>query len=368
MTQKPKIIFAVKNMETAKGGAEKVLATIINGLHDKGHNVHLLSFDPQGAGTIYDINSNIPRLQLGIGNAKNHATKDETIDRIKALREIIKQEQPDIIIGFMHSMFIPLSLAMIGLKIPLIASEHIVPRHYRGKWLEFILLLIAGILSRKMTVVLPSVKKLYPLFLHHKIIVMPNPVSIKVNETKTQTKENIILNVGRLSHQKDQKSLIRAFAKIAKNYKNWSIRIVGDGDHKTFLQSLIDDLDLQDQVYLPGTTDQIEKEYNRASIFVMPSKYESFGLATVEAMAHGLPAIGFDDCPGTNDLIKQNENGLLVSGKNRIDNLAAGLQTLMEDQNLRKKMGENGKHIIDDYQEDKVISLWEKLIKDQTKI
>jgi len=199
-------------------------------------------------------------------------------------------------------------------------------------------------------------------------MVMPNPVYIhpeKIVERERNSTRKIVLNVGRLSDQKDQKTLIRAFSRIADQYPEWDVRIVGEGENKEFLEDLIVQKNLTTRVHLVGTTNKIAHEYKSAHIFAMPSKYESFGLATAEAMSFGIPAIGFESCPGTNEIINHNENGLLVRrNKEHIENLAQGLEALMSNQNLRRKMGENAKKDIVQFQPSLIVDRWESLIKD----
>jgi len=136
-------------MNNAKGGAERVLSIVVNGLADKGYEVTLLTFDERGLDTFYDIGSNVKRISLGIGNSGKKAGLSETVARMRAIRKIIKVRQPDIVIPFMHSMFIPVAFTLFGLKTPIIASEHIVPQHYKKKGHEYLLLLLSFLLEKK---------------------------------------------------------------------------------------------------------------------------------------------------------------------------------------------------------------------------
>jgi glycosyltransferase involved in cell wall biosynthesis len=363
-----KTLFAIKNMSNAKGGAERVLSFVVNGLAEKGYEVTLLTFDERDLNTFYEIHPAVKRISLGIGNAEKNASLSETIARMRALRRIVKVRKPDIIIPFMHSMFIPMSFSLVGCKVPIIASEHIVPQYYKKKRYQYLLLLLSSFFVQKITVLSDQVKKSYPKFLRSKIVVMPNPVYIhpeKIVERKRNATRKIILNVGRLSDQKDQKTLIRAFSMIGDQYPQWDVRIVGEGENKEFLEDLIAQSDLTTRVHLVGTTNKISYEYKNAHIFAMPSKYESFGLATAEAMSFGIPAIGFESCPGTNEIINHQENGLLVRrNKNHIENFAKGLEVLMSDQLLRRKMGEIARTDIVKFQPNLIVDRWESLIKD----
>lgn len=364
-----KIIFAIKNMKNAKGGAEKVLSIVVNGLAKKGYDITLLTFDGRGLGTFYKIDDTVKKISLGIGDSADHSHVRETLARMRAMRKIVKVRKPDIVIPFMHSMFIPMAFALIGMKIKIIASEHIVPMHYRKKKFQYILLMLSYFFVQKITVLSHQVKKLYPRFMRKKMIVLPNPVYIhedKINVSPPKRDRKIILNVGRLSEQKDQKTLIRAFALLADKYPDWDVRIVGEGENRKFLEDVIIENGLSQRVFLVGTTDNMAHEYLGADIFAMPSRYESFGLATAEAMSFGLPAIGFKTCAGTNEIIQDGHNGYLVSRQNkkRIEHFANGLESLMKDEKLRHQFGEQAKHHIESFKPDLIVNQWERLIQE----
>lgn len=362
-----KILFAIKNMNNAKGGAERVLSFVVNGLTQKGYDITLLTFDERGLDTFYEINENVKRISLGIGHSEQKSGFSETLARMRALRRVIEVRKPDIVIPFMHSMFIPMAFALIGKGTIIIASEHIVPMHYRKKWHEYALLMLSSFFVEKITVLSGSIKKLYPFFVRRKMVVMPNPVYIYPEEIESSDfnpARKIILNVGRLSDQKDQKTLIRAFSKLADKYPQWDVRIVGEGENRAFLEKLIDEHHLRARVHLVGTTHHISKEYKMAQIFAMPSKYESFGLVTAEAMSFGIPAVGFLECAGTNELIIDKKNGLLAerSHGDRVENFSNVLEVLMKDKKLRKTLGSQAKEDILQYQPTLIVQRWENLI------
>jgi glycosyltransferase involved in cell wall biosynthesis len=358
-----KILFSIKAMDDIKGGAERVLADISAGLAERNHDVSLLSFDKEGGQSFYPLHKNIKRICLGIGDAHRQAKLGETLRRVRAVRCIIKAERPDIVIAFMHSTFIPVTVALLGTGIPVIASEHIVPAHYKTRKLQFMLLILSGLAAKRITVLTDGIKSLYPKILQGRMEVVPNPILMPKNLDHIHRSRKIILNIGRLTEQKNQKTLIEAFTKLAPKFPDWDVRIIGEGHLQGKLKKLIADLRLENRVFLAGTTKEIHKEYLGADIFALPSLYEGFGLVTVEAMSYGLPAIGFADCPGTNELIENNYNGLLVDGADRILSFSKGLEELMSLKDLRQKLGEGGIKTAKKFAPQKIISLWEDLIR-----
>ncbi len=326
----------------------------------------MVTFDRPGRKAFYSLDERVYRIDLSIGDSAARAGVRESARRILALRSAIPAEKPDVAVGFMHSMFIPLSIALLGTAIPVIGSEHIVPEHYRGRPIEKILLLISASLMARITVVSESIKARYSIPIRRRMIVVPNPV-VKASKTEAVRDTSPIytmLNVGRLDPQKDQETLLRAFSLVARKYPNWRVKLIGDGPMRHQLQTLVHDLGLSHCVDMPGITDKIDAEYSSADLFVMSSRYESFGLVTAEAMSHGLPVIGFSDCPGTNELIEHEITGSLVDpGLDRVESLANAMDHLMDRPALRNTLGERAKQRIENYYGEEIIyDIWERLL------
>ncbi len=362
-----KVIFAIKALDNIKGGAERVFADTTRGLAEKGYAINVLTFDHENGKSFYPLDYAVRQKNLGIGNPKKKATIKETLHRIYRLRRYVMEEKPDVVVAFMHSMFIPMSIALLGSGVPVIASEHTVPKHYKSKRFEYIMLGLCGLFCKRITVISRRIRKTYPAFLRRRMAIVPNAVKTPKKFADPKGKKDgrkIILNVGRFDPLKDQRTLIVAFSQLAKEFPDWDVRIIGDGYLRNELVSLVKNLNLEDRIFLPGTTSKIEKEYIAAHIFAIPSLYESFGLATAEAMSHGLPAIGFKACPGTNELINNKKNGLLVTGENRIDSFRDSLKTLMKSEKLREEYGNKAKDAVERYYPEKIVEIWERLIQE----
>jgi len=361
-----KIIFAIKNLSSAVGGAERVFCEVASNLVNRGHEIIVLTFDSIGSSSFYHLDSKIRKIDLSIGDSSSPANFLESFSRLKLLRKVIKEEKPNAVVGFMHSIYIILAFALNGISIPVIASEHIVIDHYRRKPFQFALLCISSFLIKKYTVLSYSIKERYPYFIQKKMNVIPNPIKdFKIkNSFKKVNKRKIILNIGRLEHQKDHLTLIKAFSKIESSFPDWDLIIIGDGSLKNEIRKEIDFLNLNKRIFLKGFTKKIDSEYIQADIFVVSSLYESFGLVTAEAMSFGIPCIGFADCPGTNELIINEKTGLLVdSTVGRSSSLAAGLARIISDKTFRINLGKAGKEFINSkFSDEEVANSWEDLL------
>lgn len=102
--------------------------------------------------------------------------------------------------------------------------------------------------------------------------------------------------------------------------------------------------------------------YSTSHLFVMPSKWEGFPNALAEALAHGLPAVGYCECAGVADLIKPGKNGLLADGNGDVEALAQTLKKLMADPDLRVAMGTAAVNSVKAGSAQAIYPRWENLI------
>ena len=130
--------------------------------------------------------------------------------------------------------------------------------------------------------------------------------------------------------------------------------------YKTKILKFIEENNLHNKVCLTGVTDKVEIKLQKADIFAFPSAHEGFPLALTEAMAIGLPAIGYKTCAGVNELIIDGYNGFLC--EDGIDDFAEKLKILMQDAELRKKMGQNARESMKQFAPKKIWDEWEDLI------
>ena len=201
-----------------------------------------------------------------------------------------------------------------------------------------------------------------------------NPLSITPKVINNVDIKNVI-SIGRYDTHKGYDYLIRAFKIVSEKYPDWKLRIVGDGYYKLKMEELISDLNLNDNVLLVPATKDVVKELNKASIYVMASRFEGYANALVEAMSCGLSCISYDWLMGVDEIIKHNENGLIVNLTDRyryfktldiidedINNLADMIIKTIEDKNMREKFKNEAPKIVNSREKDKIIEKWLKII------
>lgn len=291
---------------------------------------------------------------------------------VLALRRFFRAHGPDVLIAFQPSATTDTLIAALGLGIPVVASLHNVPREDLYKWDRwdanpfdrFLRRLMLHRASRITVLLDEFVGQLAP-GLRSRVVVMPNSIAVSgplAQPAASGSGRRTIIAVGRLAAAKDHACLIDAWSSLHTRFPDWQVEIYGSGPLRKALQQRIAERGVGSSLFLRGETDRVMEAYARSHIFCMPSLFEGFGLVTAEALAKGLPAIGFLDCPGTNTLIEHEANGLLVDPAafegDRAAALAHGLERLMLDSGLRVRLGAAGPASMERFRPDAIRTKW----------
>jgi phosphatidylinositol alpha-1,6-mannosyltransferase len=156
--------------------------------------------------------------------------------------------------------------------------------------------------------------------------------------------ELMLLSVGRLQRRKGHDMVVKALARLRHHTPSMRYVIVGAGEERGRLESLVRDLSLGDRVAFEGLADEtmLPAYYAACDIFLMPNRvdgvdFEGFGIVFLEAAASSRPAIG-GRSGGVVEAIEEGSSGLLVSGTDE-DELAAAIARLASSDALRHEMG-----------------------------
>lgn len=192
-----------------------------------------------------------------------------------------------------------------------------------------------------------------------KVIVIPNPLTTPCKQNATLKNKKAIA-VGRLEHQKNFQSLIKAWKIVIQKHPDWILEIWGSGSLKIEIEDLINKLNLKEHVLLKGYTYDIQSKMLNASIYVMSSIFEGLPLVLIEAMSCGLPVISYT-CPcGPKDIITEKIDGFLVSLKNE-NELSEKISYLIENEDIRIMMGKNAKQKSLEYSISNISNIWMKV-------
>lgn len=167
-----------------------------------------------------------------------------------------------------------------------------------------------------------------------------NPYGVYKNireELGIAADEILIASVARFTLQKQPLKLIAAFAEVSKRVPNATLLMVGDGEQKDDALKLIQKLNLQNKVVLQPFRQDVPDVLAAADIFVLPSLWEAFPIALLEAMSMGKAVIG-TNVDGTPEIIEHEQNGLLIEVEGLEKNITAALLRLCTDAALRTRL------------------------------
>ena len=356
-----KIMFNTSSM--GKGGAERVISILANELIKENDVSILLNTKENKA---YDLNEKIKLLELDKKYISIALFRN--LKRIWTSAKILKKEQPDIIISFLPMPSYRILLLRKLIKVPIIVSDRNDPNKEYKSFISNFLMKRLYPKADGFVFQTEEQKKFFDKNIQDKSIIIYNPIKDEfLNTNKAAQKEDTIISVGRLVEQKNQKMLIEAFSKIAKEYSNYKLKIFGTGPLELSLKKQIENLNLSDRILLCGVCDDIKTELEKAKIFVLSSDYEGMPNALIEAMAVGLPVISTDcPCGGPKELIENKKNGLLIEVGN-VERLAKKMKYLIENQEEAALMGKNAEEIKEKLNSINILKQWKIYIEEMKK-
>ncbi|MBO3740471.1 glycosyltransferase [Actinoplanes flavus] len=189
---------------------------------------------------------------------------------------------------------------------------------------------------------------------------MPNPL-MTVPKTLPTLDEKTVVTLRRLSHDKGIDMLIEAWAQVGPQHPDWRLKIFGAGPDEQALRTQARSLGLDDTALFQGKTSDIDGALSSASVYALPSREEGFPIAVMEAMAYGLPTVAFDCAPGIRELIDDEVSGGLVVTPGNVSGFAIGLNRLIEDRELRVRLGSAGRESVQRFSPDSIVDRWESL-------
>lgn len=394
MRSRASVCLIIERIAGRSGGAERIMIELANWLAARGHPVRIVSYERRRGDPFYPLafgvsHSNLRRPDGVRGRAR--VQLDELREQAHGLRRLpsplrrlqwlskhggferalardLALHRPDVAVAFLTPAIVALGRIEVPPGVRRVASVHNVPRLDLAspeRWdpspLDVARRMPAAAAHDAITVLLDEFRDWFPPDLRERVVVMPNPVPPAA--PAEGRREKLVASVGRLADVKRHDLLVRAWARLAADFPDWRLEIYGVGPDRATLEREIARSGAQQSIALKGHVKDIESVYRRASILAHPAAYEGWGLAVTEALAHGLPAIGFRDCPGVNRLIDHEATGLLVPAETDPEGgFERALRRLMEDEALRARLGAAGPASMARFAPEKVRAIWARTL------
>lgn len=374
-----KIVYVYKAL-ALWGGIERILIDKMNFLSEQyQYDVYIIT-TCQGMHPIpYKLSSKVTHIDLGIRfHTKYQYSYPQRLwishNMNKIFKEKLKSQinkiKPDIIVTI-ADMYVDIITSLFP-QIPIIVESHSMKSHtaivenqrnnmirnfIRYKYLQSIKKATKLVTLTKGDAIewnLPKKTEIIPNCIHNN------------NQYLSNCENKKVIFAGRFAYQKGIDYAIEAWKIVHQKHPDWNLHIYGEGELKDKYQRIIETENLNNCIISHEPVSNIFEVYAESSMLLLTSRYEPFGLVIGEAMTCGIPCISFD-CPyGPKAIITDNEDGLLAEDKNIID-LSNKINYLIENEEIRKKMGKKAKENIQRFYPDKIMPIWKQLFENLTK-
>ena len=351
------------------GGAERVLSVMANHWAANGRDVTVLTVSSPALDW-YALHPQVRRVALDLyGKSSTMGRAITSNVRILArMRVEILNARPDVVVSFMDITNVTTLMAMMGTNLPVIVSERIDPRYHiiPPAWncLRRIFYRRADAIVVQSRAVRAWASELFGEAISH---VIPNPIDPSLGHNHgggarpDGGKGKMVIGVGRLTPQKGFDLLIEAFAGCGERAQGWSLVIAGEGEERGHLEAQIARSGLSHRIRLIGRVPDPSRLYREADLFVLPSRFEGFPNALLEAMAYGLPVIAADCPSGPGEIIRPGVDGLLVPAEN-VGAVRVAMETLMGDRSARERLGLHAREISERFNVETIMGQWDALV------
>ena len=352
----------------AMGGAEKSMVQLCDWLSRAGHEVTLLT-QRRKAPDYYTPPPGVRRRYLeGYAPGSIRWLRvGAFLRRFAAMRRSILAEKPDLVISFSRFTNVETLLSLLFSGVPTIISERS-DFNYERSDLTWCWRLLRRLsyprASGVVFVVKPDPERVRSLLRAERIRIIQNSVEPPVPQDPQRPDwlgERNIVSAGRLHPIKGYDRLIRAFAALAQNFPDWRLTIFGEGGERGALERLIQELGLEERIWLPGRVQTPQRLYGHFDFYAQSSQVEGFCNALTEGMAAGLPAVS-TECSGPSTIIRHGVDGLLVPVGD-VPALGEALRRLMADDELRRSMAARAPEVVQRFSEEDVKAQWIDLVE-----
>lgn len=354
-------LLYITNAINGSGGLERVLSVKASYFADTlGYKVTIAVLNDQHLQPFYTFSDKITFISASVGgNPVSYIRQYK-----KAIRSFVTTAVPDIILvcdDGLKAFFTP---AILKTKIPVIYERHVsklIELPPRAVWKQKLMTRLKWSLMNRLAakfdafIVLTrgNVNEWQHL---QNVRVIANPVPFEPVDRADLSRKKIIC-VGKVSYQKGQDMLARVWKELTERFPDWELHNFGKEDDHVLTRQ-----ELPRNMFLHPPDRHIQQQYLNAGIYVLPSRYEGFGMVLIEAMAFGLPCVAFDCNYGPADIIRHEQNGLLVPQQDE-KALAAELARLMNDEALRCRLAATALEDVTQYRVEAIAVTWKALFE-----
>ncbi|WP_182870855.1 glycosyltransferase family 4 protein [Stieleria mannarensis] len=346
------------------GGAERVMAGLVSRLTRRGHAVTLVTLDDAKSDR-HTVDPDVVRIPLGLSSdAQGWCAKSRQVRwRLRAIRDAADQISPDVILSFCDRNNIDVLLATGRSSRPVVVCERSDPaRQSLGPLWNTVRKQVYRRAATVVALTQTSADYLRPYA--KSVVVIPSAVDRpqQTSEREQACAAMRIAGVGRLEPEKGFDRLLQAFATATRADSQWRLVIYGEGTMRDALTAQANALGIADRFELPGWTRPLTEPLSNATLFCLPSRYEGFPSALLEAMSLGVPSLSVDCESGPRAIIDHGRNGWLVESS--VEGLRDGISLMIDDAARRESLGKAGIDIVDRFSWQRMVDQYEQTLRD----
>ncbi|EHK63955.1 glycosyltransferase family 4 protein [Achromobacter arsenitoxydans] len=350
------------------GGAERVAADLSAHWAAEGSEVMVVT-QASADGDVYALHPKVRREVLNTaGEGGGLRGIWSNVQRVRALRRVIKSFRPDIVLGMMTTASVLSVLASAGLGCRVIATEHTHPpsQTLSGFW-QRLRRLTYPRAARVIALTRGTADWLERHVPGSRLAVIPNPVHFPLPRAEpilapvSGDGRKRLLAVGRLHADKGFDLLIQAYGRLAPSHPDWDLVILGEGDERPALEAQLREAGLQSRVSMPGRAGNVGDWYDSAQLYVLTSRFEGLSNTLLESMASGLAAVSFDCDTGPREIVRDGIDGVLVRPNGDVSALCKALDAVMRDDDGRARMAQAATDVRDRFSAARVLQKWQEI-------
>lgn len=341
------------------------MAGLASRLARRGHDITLITLDDNQSDR-HEVDDRVGRIALDVMSTPGR--RIGLAKRLWRLRRAVVGGRYDVVLAFCDATNLLLLMATWGSheKPPIVISERSDPAFQSlGRTKEW---LRTRLYRKANTIVCLSddVAKTLQDRLGRDINVIPSavesvPSSVIVADRSLDGALRMI-GVGRLEHEKGFDRLLNSLALLTNESQipDWKLTLCGDGSQLESLRGLSKDLGIDQRVTFAGWMSPLWSQYQQSDLFVLPSRYEGFPSAMLEAMASELAVVAVDAGGGVRDAIRHRENGFLVENTDQA--LVDGIRELATNRELRERLSSAAGEVSEIFSWEKMVDQYEQVL------
>ena len=376
-----KIVYCISAMFKS-GGIERVIANKVNYLVNHGYEACIITTDQAGRPDFFPIDERVERVDLGLNYDqfdelspwkrywKTYQLRSQHKARLEAE---LKRLHADITVSVwrQEASFLPDlkdgSRKILELHSAKATAELMHPaesklRRFIGRLRVVQQERVAARYDR-FVILTHEEKPLWKGFSNLRVI--PNALPFSPQKRADVSAKHLIA-VGRMEYQKNFPELLQIWSRVAPGFPEWQLHLYGSGWMLDGLKRQAKELGIASQVSFEGAVSDMETAYASSSVYLMTSHYEGLPMVLLEAQSVGLPAVSYMCPSGPRDIITDGKDGFLVGQYDQVA-FAERLRTLMQDEELRRSMGQAAEVASHRYDLDVIMPQWLSLFNELVK-